>query len=70
MTTSTIVSLLAGNTAVALAIALVAWGAGRAGRPALAHAAWLLVLVKLLTPPLWQVRNGCGERCSAGSGRY
>jgi beta-lactamase regulating signal transducer with metallopeptidase domain/HEAT repeat protein len=47
--------LLIGNTAVALGLALVAWGCGRWGRPALAHVVWLLVLVKLLTPPLWRV---------------
>jgi beta-lactamase regulating signal transducer with metallopeptidase domain len=50
-----IVQVLAENTVVALAIALVAWLASCAGRPALVHVAWLIVLVKLLTPPLWRV---------------
>src|SRR5687768_2648610 len=51
----TLVALLVGNTAVALALALVAWGCGRWGRPALAHVVWVLVIVKLLTPPVWRV---------------
>jgi len=52
------------NLGVALAIALVAWGVQRGGgRPGLAHALWLLVLLKLVTPPLWSVdvpRLGAG----------
>jgi beta-lactamase regulating signal transducer with metallopeptidase domain/HEAT repeat protein len=51
----TLVGLLVGNTAVALALALVAWACGRWGRPALAHVVWVLVIVKLLTPPVWRV---------------
>jgi beta-lactamase regulating signal transducer with metallopeptidase domain len=44
------------NVAVAVIIALVAIGAGLIrNRPALSHALWLLVLLKLLTPPLWNV---------------
>ena len=44
------------NVAVAAVIAVVAWVASFArGRPALAHALWLVVLLKLLTPPLWGV---------------
>src|SRR5438046_913360 len=42
-----------GNAVAATALALVAAALGRiARRPALAHALWLLVLLKLLTPPL------------------
>src|SRR5258706_15424580 len=44
------------NVAVAALIALPAAGASLIrSRPALAHALWLLVLVKLLTPPLWGI---------------
>ncbi len=43
----------AGNTLLSLALALVAAAAGLAfRRPAVLHLLWLLVLVKLLTPPL------------------
>ena len=48
-----------GNAAAATALALAAALACRAlrgRRPAAAHALWLLVLLKLLTPPLWTVR--------------
>ena len=41
-------------TGIALLAAAAAWLIRR--RPALIHALWLLVLVKLLTPPLWGVR--------------
>jgi WD40 repeat protein/beta-lactamase regulating signal transducer with metallopeptidase domain len=45
---------LASNLLVAVALAAVAFACGRwANRPALAHALWLLVLVKLATPPLF-----------------
>jgi beta-lactamase regulating signal transducer with metallopeptidase domain len=41
------------NAAMALALALVAAGVGAAcRRPALAHSLWLLVLLKLVAPPL------------------
>ncbi|MEO6435982.1 MAG: M56 family metallopeptidase, partial [Tepidisphaeraceae bacterium] len=43
------------NTPVAAALALLAWIASRLRRPALAHVLWLLVIVKLLTPPIWRV---------------
>jgi beta-lactamase regulating signal transducer with metallopeptidase domain len=45
-----------GNAAAATALALVAWLVCRllrGRRPAIAHALWLLVLLKLITPPLW-----------------
>ncbi len=49
---STIVS----NTAFAGALALVAFGVQRTGRsPQLAHALWLMVLLKLVTPPVFHV---------------
>src|SRR5437879_6018265 len=45
------------NIVVAALIALLAAGASLIrSRPALAHALWLLVLLKLLTPPLWGVK--------------
>ena len=44
------------NIAVAGILALAATVAGRFfRRPAVAHGLWLLVLLKLVTPPLWQV---------------
>jgi beta-lactamase regulating signal transducer with metallopeptidase domain len=44
------------NTIVATLLALVAAAVGRfLRRPALAHTLWLLVLLKLLTPPLFRV---------------
>ena len=45
-----------GNAVAATLLAVVAAAVTRlARRPALAHGLWLLVLLKLLTPPLWQV---------------
>jgi beta-lactamase regulating signal transducer with metallopeptidase domain len=45
-----------GNAVAATLLALAAVAVGRlVRRPALAHGLWLLVLLKLLTPPLWQV---------------
>jgi bla regulator protein BlaR1 len=44
------------NTCVAAILALIAWIAGKAfRRPALTHGLWLLVLVKLVTPPIWSI---------------
>src|SRR5262245_40435308 len=44
------------NAAGATVLALVAGGAGLVcRRPAVLHALWLLVLLKLLCPPLWAV---------------
>jgi beta-lactamase regulating signal transducer with metallopeptidase domain len=51
-----LVSVGLANAAVAAVLALLAVAAGRlARRPAVAHVLWLLVLVKLVTPPLWTV---------------
>jgi len=42
------------NLLVALPIALVAWAVQRTGkRPAIAHLLWLVVLAKLVTPPIF-----------------
>lgn len=50
-----IVPVLLGNLVVAGFLALLAALVGRWGnRPALAHGLWLLVLLKLVTPPLWE----------------
>jgi beta-lactamase regulating signal transducer with metallopeptidase domain len=44
------------NVAIAGALALIAASVGRfVRRPALTHVLWLLVLVKLITPPLWHL---------------
>ena len=44
------------NVVMATALALCAAVVGRfCKRPALTHALWLLVLLKLLCPPLWPV---------------
>jgi WD40 repeat protein/beta-lactamase regulating signal transducer with metallopeptidase domain len=57
---TTILEAVLGNAAVAAAMAGVAFiVARRANRPALAHALWLLVLIKLLTPPFFTVPLRC-----------
>src|SRR5262249_21385412 len=44
------------NAAMAVPFALIALAAGRwLKRPALTHALWLLVLIRLVLPPLWHV---------------
>jgi WD40 repeat protein len=49
-----------GNLAVASAIAVVAFAVSRWARcPALTHTLWLLVLIKLLTPPLVTIPIRC-----------
>jgi beta-lactamase regulating signal transducer with metallopeptidase domain len=51
-----LVQLGLGNALLASVMGLVALCAGFAfRRPALVHAMWLIVLLKLLTPPLWTV---------------
>ncbi len=47
-----ILQCVLGNVALAAALAVAAHVAGRRKRAALAHAAWVLVLLKLVTPPL------------------
>lgn len=52
----TLVGWVLPNAAIATALALPAFLVqSRWKRPALAHALWVLVLLKLVTPPLWQV---------------
>jgi len=51
-----VVDAMLGNAAIAAGLALLALGIGGAvRRPALRHALWLLVLLKLVTPPLISV---------------
>src|SRR5437016_9894488 len=48
--------LIPGNAVVATVLALLASAVGLVcRRPALIHSLWLLVLIKLITPPIWQV---------------
>jgi WD40 repeat protein/beta-lactamase regulating signal transducer with metallopeptidase domain len=50
---STLLEIVLANAACAAVLAIPAWFVGRSGRrPALAHALWLLVLIKLVTPPV------------------
>jgi beta-lactamase regulating signal transducer with metallopeptidase domain len=52
----TLFSVVVSNLLVAGLLAVVAWLVGRSGRrPVLAHALWVLVLVKLVTPPLVRI---------------
>jgi beta-lactamase regulating signal transducer with metallopeptidase domain len=45
------------NALFAIPLAIVALAVGRfTRRPATAHALWLLVLIKLLTPPVWNIQ--------------
>src|SRR5262245_51103392 len=54
-----LLSWVVSNVILALLLALAAWVAQRwLLRPAIAHILWLLVLVKLVTPPLVSVPLG------------
>ena len=61
------VGWIAETTLVAAGIALVAWFASRvlASGPTVRHALWLVVLIKLVTPPLfswpWATHGAVGE---------
>ncbi len=47
---------MASNAVMATALALIAWlVTQRTSRPALIYACWALVLIKLVTPPLWSI---------------
>ncbi|GEM_PF-1591277 len=53
---NTLLALGLSNVAVATVLALLAWTAGRwLRRPALTHGLWLLVFLKLLTPPIYSI---------------
>src|SRR5262245_12620676 len=54
----TLVQVGLANAATAALLALAALAAGRwCRKPALVHSLWLLVLVKLITPPFFPVRR-------------
>ncbi|RIK79908.1 MAG: hypothetical protein DCC68_12350 [Planctomycetota bacterium] len=50
----TIAAAATSNALVATALGIVAWLASRWANPTVAHALWLLVLVKLVTPPIFE----------------
>src|SRR5262249_13747587 len=57
---------LLANTVVGIVLATLALLASRCGKPALAHVIWLLVVVKLVTPPIvrmivWNPPPAAGE---------
>lgn len=53
----TMIEFAIGNLAVALPLGCLAWWLQRRGtQPFLAHLVWLIVLVKLVTPPLYSFR--------------
>lgn len=54
--------VLLSNAAVATALGVVAYAITRlARRPALSHALWAIVLLKLVTPPFWHVPIAVGR---------
>jgi bla regulator protein BlaR1 len=56
MVVLTLLGFALSNTLSAAALALIALTVSRlAHRPALTHALWVIVLLKLLTPPLWNI---------------
>jgi bla regulator protein BlaR1 len=64
----TIVDAGLGNAAAVALLAIVAWLVSRlGGRPAWAHCAWLLVLLKLVTPPLVSVPLAWPTRLAAAA---
>lgn len=71
---SGIVQVLLGNTSVAIVLAMLALVALRWRKPALSHALWLLVLIKLVTPgiveapvPAPDLSAWVGEHAETGS---
>lgn len=50
----TIAAAAISNALVATALGIAAWVASRWAKPTVAHALWLLVLVKLVTPPIFE----------------
>ena len=56
---SLVLSALLLNAAVATLLALLVWTAGSIPavrrRPGLRHGLWFIVLLKLVTPPLWEL---------------
>lgn len=46
------------NAVLALGLAVIAWASSFLRRPAFTHALWLLVLLRLVMPPIWQLPVG------------
>src|SRR5262245_43168735 len=46
------------NAVLALGLAVIAWASSFLRRPAITHTLWLLVLLRLVMPPVWQVPIG------------
>ncbi len=65
--TDDLVHFALSNSCLSLVIAIVAWAVQRAGRwPGIAHLLWVLVLAKLLTPPIFSVPIDVGTGSLAG----
>lgn len=61
---------LVGSSSVAAVLAIAAWSVNRfAKRPAVAHVLWVLVLLKLLTPPVFSVSIPVPMSAWAGQGQ-
>jgi beta-lactamase regulating signal transducer with metallopeptidase domain len=61
MTAQTLIAICLSNALAATVLAIVAFGVTRATRSApVAHFLWVLVILKLLTPPLFEVRLPVG----------
>ena len=65
----TLLNLGLANAASATVLALLVAASGRllSRRPAVLHCLWLLVLLKLVTPPLWDVPMPSWEPCTTES---
>jgi beta-lactamase regulating signal transducer with metallopeptidase domain/HEAT repeat protein len=61
-----LVTMLLGNTLIALLLAVGAMGAALLRRPAIAHVLWALVLLKLITPALVHVEVPAWGSASSG----
>src|SRR5947209_17519517 len=46
------------NAVLALGLAVIAWASSFLRRPAITHTLWLLVLLRLVMPPVWQLPVG------------
>ncbi|HEV3145237.1 MAG TPA: M56 family metallopeptidase [Gemmataceae bacterium] len=52
----TVVEIALRNAVLATLLAIIAWGVGKTlRRPALTHFLWVLVLLRLMVPPFWNV---------------
>ena len=55
---SALVEIALTNAVLALGLAVIAWASSVLRRPALTHALWLLVLLRLVMPPIWHLPVG------------